>query len=299
MDALCYSAYTIRNNEYIYQANENKLMNVLKAYHYEFTRFKYEETNNIITLNINLKNISRSEIRDNLIPLLENIIDNKFMIEEDSGNSLGNSFHRLKLKTVMPYKVETSGSSLKNYNQENGDNYSIFNYKQYAVCIISDGMGNSLIANETSRCITNIFQRMIQSNIAIDQAIKCINKLIHSDEYATVDIISFDQINGKAYICKSAACPTYLIRDNKIIKIDGASLPVGIINEIQLDMYIVDIKINDYFLMISDGVEANEVEEWIKTTKEYKMKNDINTFINILENKQRKDASTILLALVK
>ena len=37
---------------------------------------------------------------------------------------------------------------------------------------------------QSSRLITNIFQRMMVSGIPQDSAIKCINKLIQSDTYA-------------------------------------------------------------------------------------------------------------------
>lgn len=55
------------------------------------------------------------------------------------------------------------------------------------ICMISDGMGNGENAARSSRLITSLFQRMIISGIPQDSAIRCINKLIQSDTYATLE----------------------------------------------------------------------------------------------------------------
>ena len=118
----------------------------------------------------------------------------------------------------QPFDIEAYGDSIRNSYTGNGDSYSIFRFRQSMICMISDGMGNGENAARSSRLITSLFQRMIISGIPQDSAIRCINKLIQSDTYATLDVICINRSSGMAYISKSAACPTFLLRDEMCIR---------------------------------------------------------------------------------
>ena len=71
--------------------------------------------------------------------------------------------------------------------------FRFFCYSRFVLCMISDGMGSGRAASRISRSITAIFQWMIASNIPQVEAIRCINKLILSDNYATFDVLNFDR----------------------------------------------------------------------------------------------------------
>ena len=68
------------------------------------------------------------------------------------------------------------------------------------ICMISDGMGNGENAARSSRLITSLFQRMIISGIPQDSAIRCINKLIQSDTYATLDVICINIFRNQPHV---------------------------------------------------------------------------------------------------
>ena len=96
--------------------------------------------------------------------------------------------------------------------------------------MISDGMGNGEKAAQISHLVSSIFQKMVVSGIPQDNAIRCINKLMQSDTYATLDVICFNRSKGVAYLSKSAACPTWLLREHKLYELSGSALPVGIVS---------------------------------------------------------------------
>ena len=73
-------------------------------------------------------------------------------------------------------------------------------------------MGSGAEAAKSSALITGVLQRMIASDMEIVAAVKTVNRLIHSDVYATLDVICVNAHTQKAYLVKSAACPTLLIR---------------------------------------------------------------------------------------
>ena len=169
----------------------------------------------------------------------------------------------------MPFEIEVDGDSLKNASTTSGDAFSIFHFRQSLVCMISDGMGNGEKAAQISHLVSSIFQKMVVSGIPQDNAIRCINKLMQSDTYATLDVICFN------------------------------ALPVGIVSTIQPDCFEIELQDKDEFIMMSDGVEMKEVYAWMRERQEDSMKEDVEIFMDILKRKLRKDDSTIILARVK
>ncbi|MEG0275359.1 MAG: stage II sporulation protein E, partial [Longicatena sp.] len=76
------------------------------------------------------------------------------------------------------------------------------------------------------------------------------------------------------------------------------ALPVGIISQMQPDCFQITCEIEDEYLMVSDGVTIEEIQEWMKKRKRGTVKEDIEIFSEVLRRTQRKDDSTVILARV-
>lgn len=276
-----------------------KVLNALEAYQYEVTYLMMEEVKEgSLHIELDIKNMKRSEVKQTLLPLLEVLLHTKLQVCEVKYLRFSNGYHHIVLETLVPYEVQAYAYSIQKPYTVSGDSYSIFRFRQSMVCTLSDGMGTGEKAANASRLITNIFQRMMVSGIPQIESIKCINKLLQSDSYATLDVMCFDQSQGVVYLSKSAACPTYLIRNEQLYEIHGNSLPVGIVSQIEPDCFVIDLKEGDEYLMISDGVAIEEIQAWMKIRKYGKVKEDVKEFISYLKEKQREDDTTVLLAQV-
>lgn len=276
-----------------------KVLNALEAYQYEVTYLMMEEVKEgSLHIELDIKNMKRNEVKQTLLPLLEVLLHTKLQVCEVKYLRFSNGYHHIVLETLVPYEVHAHAYSIQKPYTISGDSYSIFRFRQSMVCTLSDGMGTGEKAANASRLITNIFQRMMVSGIPQIESIKCINKLLQSDSYATLDVMCFDQSHGVVYLSKSAACPTYLIRNEQLYEIHGNSLPVGIISQIEPDCFVIDLKEGDEYLMISDGVAIEEIQAWMKIRKYGKVKEDVKEFISYLKEKQREDDTTVLLAQV-
>lgn len=279
---------------------KDKIMHALEGYQYDVSYFMMEEIKEgIMHLELDIKNIKKIEIKNTLLPLLEVLLHTSLSVRDSQHVRFTNGYYHIVLETSVPFEIDCFGSSLKNPYEESGDTFSIFTFRQSMICILSDGMGIGKKAGDSSRLITNIFQRMIVSGMSQISSIKCINKLIQSDAYATLDVLSFDQSQGKAYISKAAACPTYLFRGKELHRINGQSLPIGIVSQVEPDCYMVDIKDKDEYLMVSDGILEEEIETWLKNRTSEKAKESVKEFIEILKQQHRKDDSTLLYAKVQ
>lgn len=273
-----------------------RLRKALEGYQYAIDHIDMEEFNDgRYHLSLQIGNIKRGEIRTTLQPLLEALLHRRLYLETLKSHRFTRGFS-MDFSDFIPFEVDAYADSLKNSYTSSGDSFSIFRFRQSTICMISDGMGNGEKAAKSSQLISGIFQRMMISGMSQDSAIRCINKLVQSDTYATLDVICFDRSKGVAYISKSAACPTFLLRNQKIYEISGNALPVGIISQMQPDCFELDMNKGDEFLMISDGVEQSEIYTWLKERSAMGVRDDVEAFIQILMRKRRKDDSTLILA---
>lgn len=278
---------------------ENQIRKGLEGYMYEVIKLHMnEERDGCLVFDLEIANMRRGEIHTTIQPLLENLLHRKLEVIMIKRKYWMRGF-MMTICDALTFDIEAYGDSIKNAYTENGDTYSIFRFRQSIICMISDGMGNGKKAAESSKLITSIFQRMITSGMSQDSAIRCINKLVQSDMYATLDVLCINRLNGKAFISKSAACPTYLIRNQEIFEINGNALPVGIISSIEPDCFEVQLQQHDEFIMVSDGISKQEVYSWIRTRNGKNCKENLACFYSQLINKRRKDDSTVIDLIIK
>lgn len=296
--ALKYSADTLKRVD-TKQTQKQRILNALEGYQYEVASLELEDHGDgNLAIELDIQNIKRSEINTTLLPLLEVLTQERLKVTSIRHHRFTNGYYHIILENHVPFQIDAYADSQKNMFEASGDSFSIFRYRNTVISMISDGMGSGEHAAASSRLITNIFQRMVVSGIPKADSIKCINKLLQSDAYATLDVVCFDCSSGKAYIFKSAACPTFLIRDGELYEINGSSLPVGIISTIEPDCFVVDLKEGDEYLIVSDGIYMDEIYEWLKTRKEGKAKASIEHLMSILHKHRRMDDSTAVLSRV-
>ena len=294
-EALRYNADVISKADSHYK-DQQRIVTALEGYQYIVDDFLMEEPKaGYLRIVMDISNIKRGEIKTTLKPLMEALLHRNLEMDEIHNRRFLNGFH-ICMSDAIPFHIDALADSVKNAFTGNGDSFSVFRFRQSMVCMISDGMGNGERAAQSSQLITSIFQRMMISGITQDAAIKCINKLIQSDTFATLDVLCFNYALGVAYISKSAACPTYLLRNHKIYEINGNALPVGIVSIMQPDCFSIELEDGDEFIMMSDGIETHEFYEWMRERKADTLREDVEIFSDILKKSQRKDDSTFIIA---
>ena len=94
---------------------------------------------------------------------------------------------------------------------------------------------------------------------------------------------------------KSAACPTLLIRQGHLLQLDGRSLPVGMLEEIEPDCMELQLQTGDEILMVSDGVRMQEIRTWLHARKEGEVQEELTALMRLLRQRPREDDTTALL----
>lgn len=157
---------------------------------------------------------------------------------------------------------DISGDSLLNIRLKDG---------KYLVAL-SDGMGSGNEARQSSNKALKMLENLLLSGFDKKTSLELINSsLINQNEeiFATLDIAIIDLYSGNIEFIKSGACPTYIKHGNKVQVIKANSLPAGIINDTNLQLFDRDITEGEIMLMCTDGildsnVEYKNKELWIK-----------------------------------
>ncbi len=136
---------------------------------------------------------------------------------------------------------------------------------------IADGMGSGEKARECSKVTLRLVKQMLSAGFDKEESVEMINSRMNlstnSEIYSSLDMSILDLYVGKIEILKSGACNTYIKNKKSIEKIKAESLPVGIVNNIELKSQTIDISDGDIMIMCSDGIlEAKDdtKKEWIE-----------------------------------
>ncbi len=123
---------------------------------------------------------------------------------------------------------------------------------------IADGMSSGEKARESSKITLRLIKQMLSSGFNKEESLKMLNSRINlmqnKESYSTLDVTILDLYSGKAEIIKNAACNTYIKNGTDIKKVELNNLPVGIIDNIELQSETIDVNDGDIYIMCSDGV---------------------------------------------
>ena len=271
------------------------LTEILEGYQFTVRSLRVERLPSQIQIEGVIDQITRREMEETLIPLLNTLYRSDFHLEHLKDSRLFYRSTGFVLDSAAKLQVQAAYDSISVQKQENGDTCSIFHHDVHTLCTLSDGMGSGAEAAKSSALITGVLQRMIASDMEIVAAVKTVNRLIHSDVYATLDVICVNAHTQKAYLVKSAACPTLLIRQGHLLQLDGRSLPVGMLEEIEPDCMELQLQTGDEILMVSDGVRMQEIRTWLHARKEGEVQEELSALMRLLRQRPREDDTTALL----
>jgi len=137
---------------------------------------------------------------------------------------------------------------------------------------LSDGMGAGRGAAAESKQCVNLLREILRAGFATDVAVKTVNSalLLHSpdESFATVDLTLLDLATGRAEFVKVGAAPSFIKRGPDVTMVKAASVPVGIINQVQVEPEFRILRPGDLVVMVTDGVwdvskDDVDKERWI------------------------------------
>ena len=171
----------------------------------------------------------------------------------------------MTLESERRFDVEFAASSNTKANETYcGDLICMFeNGRDYFYSLISDGMGSGREAALTSRLCGIFLKKMLMAGNSKPVALEMLNNFIRSKNtecFSTVDLLEIDLLNGRAGFVKSGAVASYVVRGDKIFRINSNTMPVGITREINAEEVKFELEDGDVIVMVSDGVGQSAEE---------------------------------------
>ena len=155
----------------------------------------------------------------------------------------------------------------KDGQRVSGDNYSILNLENgKMVMILSDGMGYGEKAGAESARFLNLLEQFLDAGISCDSAIRLLNAMLvqncDSRMFTTLDMTMICLYSGLAKMVKIGSSTTFIRRKGWVEAISATSLPVGIVNHMDVETVTKKLYDDNYVIMVTDGVlEAIPGEE--------------------------------------
>jgi stage II sporulation protein E len=200
------------------------------------------------------------ECRKIIAPLLSDILGEHISVKNERFLDGGKGYSSVYFGSAKEYEVETGiAGAAKGGDLLSGDSFSTVELGngKFAVAL-SDGMGNGERAREESSTALNILQQLLRSGMDERLAIKSVNSvlMLRSPEevYATVDVALIDLYNAKTTFLKNGSTPSFVKRGTEIIPIAANNLPIGIVQEIDVELIGLSLKPGDMLIMMTDGI---------------------------------------------
>ncbi|HHX51317.1 MAG TPA: SpoIIE family protein phosphatase, partial [Clostridia bacterium] len=126
--------------------------------------------------------------------------------------------------------------------------------------ILSDGMGSGFEASRESGIAVRLLHQLLAVDFQLPLAVQTVNAMLvgrdGEDTFATIDLALLDLIQGNVEFVKIGAMPSLLFQDGGIALVESHTLPVGIVESIQIEPLRYDLQHGALLVMATDGVWA-------------------------------------------
>ncbi|MBN3552997.1 stage II sporulation protein E [Fictibacillus nanhaiensis] len=233
------------------------------------------ETSNV-DIEMTIPSCNGSGIAEKLIaPILSDILEETILVTHEDCENYPSGFCHLSFHSAREYVVETGiASAAKGGAWLSGDSHSTIEIGagKFAVAI-ADGMGNGERAFIESNETLQLLQKILQSGIEEEVAIKSVNSVLSlrtTDEiFSTLDLAMIDLQDASAKFLKIGSTPSFIKRGDQIKTVEASNLPMGIIRDFDVDVVDEQLKAGDILIMMSDGIyeaprHIENIDAWLK-----------------------------------
>lgn len=217
-----------------------------------------------------VKNHSRDEqyllCERMILPILYDVFSEPFQVEKISEHKAPFHHFQVRFHSSVRYKMEYDiYSKAKGMNLVSGDSHSIFHIHPGLVAVmLSDGMGQNREARRESRRLVRLMRECLTNNMNPETAMHTLHYVLslnrEVDMYATIDFALVDLQKGSLWSWKAGSMSTYILRGEKLLKVDGSSAPVGFMPVFSIETEKVNLLADDYVVMVSDGLFSSKYD---------------------------------------
>lgn len=130
------------------------------------------------------------------------------------------------------------------------------------VAVLSDGMGTGSRAAVDSQMTATLMEKLLLCGLPFESAMRAVNCALmmkSTDEStATVDAVSINVFNAKAYFYKAGATLSFIRHGNSVTTVEQQSMPLGILKQLSTANARRELSAGDLVLLVSDGATTGD-----------------------------------------
>ncbi len=191
---------------------------------------------------------------------VSDVMRRQFVVESDQAIVLGKDYQTIVcMEGPAFYTLYGVARIGKDCSKVSGDNFMMrqLGRGQLAVAL-SDGMGSGEKACRESTLVMELLEELLEAGFPAKSAIQMINTTLaigrEEIHFSTVDLSMFDLYTGECRLIKAGASSTYIKKGDKVERISSSSLPIGVMNSIEIESVQRMLEDGDFVIMITDGV---------------------------------------------
>ena len=136
-----------------------------------------------------------------------------------------------------------------------------------AQMLLCDGMGMGRAAAVDGQMAAKLTAQLLRAGFAAESAARLVNvalglKGAEQEAGATLDLLTVDLYTGRAGLFKAGAAPSFLVRGGVPRMLDGASLPMGMLDSLVGRSTTFALDAGDWVVLVSDGALADGAD-WL------------------------------------
>ena len=241
---------------------EEKIVEIIESIGIEVENIRIhslEKGNIEVEVTVYLIGEPQSETRI-IAPILSEFLEECLVLFEDENPTVLEGRVQLLFQSAKKFAIETgSAHAAKGGGLISGDSFTIVELgKGKQVLAISDGMGNGVRAHEESTETLKLLHKILASGIDEKVAIRSINSVLSlrtTDEiFSTLDLAMIDLQDGRVKFLKIGSTPSFVLRGEMVKMVQGNNLPIGIVQDFDVDVIVEKLEPHDLLIMMSDGI---------------------------------------------
>lgn len=208
-----------------------------------------------------------------IAPLLSGVVGENITLSKVSGDEGGpctSVFTSARL-----FNVDTAVATVaRDGRTVSGDTYASVDLGngRYAVAV-SDGMGNGERARRESKAAIELLKKLLKAGFDEQLAIKTVNSTLllrsRDEMFTTLDMALIDLYSARSEFLKIGSAPSFVKRGNEVFAITGDNVPIGILQDIEVQTIDQQLYDGDILILVSDGIydapqNVYDKEDWLK-----------------------------------
>lgn len=223
--------------------------------------FINENSKGMLEIRLFAKKKKKSDIRADVIKsVISEAVGKKVRLSDECIIDVTEEYNEYILFEEVNF-MTISGTARQTKGNEScsGDNFAVMSLDSGQTFMsICDGMGSGKRAKGYSEMIIDLLEKMIDSGLEESTILKLANSIMLTgnqwQEPAAVDMALIDQYSGICQFLKLGAACTYIKRGNWVECIKSTSLPMGVLEEVDMETITKKLYDGDFVIMVSDGI---------------------------------------------